>query len=147
MIFLTRIKPQPPQFAQGIRLAIYQNDGGPVGNLEAIAYYLSKMEEAVKAAKQFGAQLISFPELYLTGYAVSPTKVHQLAQTGDSQTLEQVAQMAKDYQIALICPYPEKAIVNGETHYFDSIALWDGNGKLLKNYRKTHLWGPDEGKI
>ena len=57
MIFLTRIKAQPPQFAQGLRLAIYQNNGGPVGNTEAIAYYLAKMEAVVKAAKQFSAQL------------------------------------------------------------------------------------------
>lgn len=147
MIFLTRIKPKPPQFGQGLRLAIYQNHGGPVGTPEAITYYLTKMEEVVKEAKQFNAQLISFPELYLTGYAVSPTEVHQLAQTGNSQILTQVAQIAKNHQIAIICPYPEKAIVNGEIHYFDSMVLFDDNGKLLKNYRKTHLWGPDEGKI
>ncbi len=147
MIFLTRIKPIAPEFGQGIRLAIYQNDGGPVGNSEAIAYYLDKMAEAVKAAKQFNAQLISFPELYLTGYAVSPTEVHQLAQTQDSQTLAKVAQIAKDHRIAIICPYPEKAVINGQTHYYDSMVLFDENGKLLKNYRKTHLWGPDEGKI
>ena len=85
MILLTRIKPRSPEFGQGIRLAIYQNDGGPVGNSEAIAHYLTKMEEAVTAAKEFNAQLISFPELYLTGYAVSPTEVHQLAQTYDGQ--------------------------------------------------------------
>lgn len=147
MIFLTRIKAHPPGFGQGLRLAIYQNHGGPVGTPEAITYYLTKMEEVVQGAKQFSAQLISFPELYLTGYAVSPTEVHQLAQTEDSQILTQVAQIAKDYQIAIICPYPEKAIINGKTHYFDSMILFDDNGKVLKNYRKTHLWGPDEGKI
>jgi len=147
MIFLTRIKSQSPEFGQGLRLAIYQNDGGPVGNAEAIIYYLTTMVEAVKAAKRFNAQLISFPELYLTGYAVSPNEVHQLAQTCDSPTLAKVAQIAKDHQIAIICPYPEKAIINGETYYYDSMVLFDDQGKLLKNYRKTHLWGPDEGKI
>jgi predicted amidohydrolase len=105
------------------------------------------MEEAVTAAKKFDAQLISFPELYLTGYAVSPTEVHQLAQTYDGPILAQVARIAKDHQIAIICPYPEKAIIKGETHYYDSMVLFDENGQLLKNYRKTHLWGPDEGKI
>ena len=39
MFFLTRIKPEPPSFGKGIRLAIYQNDGGPVGTHEAISHY------------------------------------------------------------------------------------------------------------
>ena len=147
MLFLARIKPQPPEFGQGLRLAIYQNNGGPVGNQEAILHYLSKMEEAVKEAKQFNAQLISFPELFLTGYAVSPAEAHDLAQANNSQTLGKVAEIAKNNKIAIICPYPEKAVINGETHYYDSMVLFDHEGKLLKNYRKTHLWGPDEGKI
>ena len=147
MILLTRIKQQPPAPGQGIRLAIYQNQGGPVGTTEAIAYYLAKLEEAVRVAKQYAAQLISFPEMYLTGYALSPDEVHQTAQTVDGPAIAQVAQIAKNYQIAIILPYPEKATRNGQINYYDAMVLVDAQGKLLKNYRKTHLWGPDESKI
>jgi predicted amidohydrolase len=147
MIFLTRIKQNAPEYGKGIRLAIYQNFGGPVGNAEAITYYLGKMEEAVKAAKKFDAQLISFPELYVTGYAVSPQEAHQFAEASDGPTIMRVAQIAREKEIAIVCPYPEKATVNDETHYYDAMVLLDKDGKLLKNYRKTHLWGPDEGKI
>lgn len=35
-------------------------------------------------------------------------------------------------------------MVAAEEHFYDSIAMFDPDGKLLKNYRKTHLWGPDE---
>lgn len=147
MIYLTRIKEKAPEHGKGIRLAIYQNGGGPVGDTDAINYYLNKMEEAVVAAKKFDSQLISFAELYLTGYAVSPKEAHSLAETCDGKNLKRVAGIARENEIAIICPYPEKATVNGQTHYYDSMVLLDKNGNLLKNYRKTHLWGPDEGKI
>ena len=32
----------------------------------------------------------------------------------------------------------------GEERFYDAIALFDRDGVLLRNYRKTHLWGPDE---
>ncbi|MCK5683532.1 carbon-nitrogen hydrolase family protein [bacterium] len=147
MILLTRVKQEAPEFGKGIRLAIYQNYGGPVGNADAISYYLNKMEEAVKEAKKFDAQLISFAELYVTGYAVSPEEAHSLAEKSDGPTITRVTQIARKNNIAIICPYPEKATVNGATHYYDSMVLIDKDGTLLKNYRKTQLWGPDEGKI
>ncbi|MGA1622286.1 MAG: carbon-nitrogen hydrolase family protein [Synechocystis sp.] len=147
MIFLTRLHPHPPSVGQGIRLAIYQNAGGPVGTSAAIAHYLALMESVIQAAKPFGVQLISFAELYLTGYAVSPAEVFQLAMAMRGETLARVAEMAKRYQIAIVCPYPEQAVIDGKPHYFDAILLVDDQGQILKNYRKTHLWGPDEGKI
>jgi predicted amidohydrolase len=147
MIYLTRLQPQPPAPGTGVRLAVYQNQGGPIGNTEAIAYYLAKMEEAFQGAQSFEAQLISFAELYLTGYALSPQEVHQLAIAKDGEEMAQVGKLAQKYGIAIICPYPEKAIINGEIHYYDSINLFNNQGNLLKTYRKTHLWGPDEGKI
>jgi predicted amidohydrolase len=147
MFFLTRIKPEPPSFGKGIRLAIYQNDGGPVGTHEAIGHYLSIMDGVVKEAKKFNAQVVSFPELYLTGYAVSPEEVCLLSQEFNSNYLKEVGLIAEKYQIAIVCPYPEKSVIDGNIHFFDSIALFSGEGRLLKNYRKTHLWGPDESKI
>jgi len=147
MMLLTRIKQKAPGYGKGIRLAIYQNYGGPVGNADAIHYYLQKMEAAIQEAKKFDAQLISFPELYITGYAISPTEAHTLAEPGDGPVIKRVAQIAKENEIAVICPYLEKARVNNETHYYDSMVLLGKDGVFLKNYRKTHLWGPDEGKI
>lgn len=147
MFFLTRTKSEPPEFGKGIRLAIYQNNGGPVGTQEAISHYLSTMSLVAEEAKKYNAQVVSFPELYLTGYAVSPEEVCLLAQELNGSLLKEVALIAERHQIAIICPYPEKSIIDENTHYFDSIALFSPEGTLLKNYRKTHLWGPDESKI
>jgi predicted amidohydrolase len=146
MIINTYIKEQPPAFGEGIRLAVFQGKG-PVGSAAAIAYNLRQLESAVATAVGFGAQLISFPELYLSGYAASPEIMHRLAMGIESDTLRRVAEVAKAAGIGIICPYPEQAVVGGETRYYDAIALFGPDGGLLKNYRKTHLWGPDEKKI
>jgi predicted amidohydrolase len=146
MIINTYIKEQPPAFGEGLRLAVFQGKG-PVGSAAAIAYNLRQLESAVATAVGFGAQLISFPELYLSGYAASPEIMHRLAMGIESDTLRRVAEVAKAAGIGIICPYPEQAVVGGETRYYDAIALFGPDGGLLKNYRKTHLWGPDEKKI
>jgi predicted amidohydrolase len=146
MIINAYIKRTPPAFGQGIRLAVFQGKG-PAGTPKAIRHQLSQLASAVDLAVGHGAQLVAFPELYLTGYAVPPERLHDLAMGADAEPLQEVAAVARTNSVAIVCPYPEKADVAGETCYFDSIALFGPDGTLLKNYRKTHLWGPDEKRI
>ncbi len=146
MIINSYMKDTVPARGEGIRLAVYQGKG-PAGTPDAIEHNIAQLEGAVETAKSFGAQLLSFPELYLSGYALSPTVAHELAMDADSPYLARVAQCARKNDVGIICPYPEKAAVARETRYYDSIALFGEDGTLLKNYRKTHLWGPDEKKI
>ena len=58
-----------------------------------------------------------------------------------------IVPIAKEIGIAILCPYPEKGMVDNKECYYDAIILVDENGNVLKNYRKTHLWGPDEQKL
>ena len=115
--------------------------------MEAMEQNLHQLELITKQATTYGAQLISFPELYLSGYAAPPEILHGLALETNGKILARVAPVAARNKIAIICPYPERAWVGGETRFYDSIAMFDSNGALVKNYRKTHLWGPDEKKI
>ena len=78
MIYLTRVKQDIPQHGKGIRLAIYQGEGF-IGTPKAVQSNIGKLEEVLKQAKKYNVQLISFPELYLTGYALTPDLVKQLA--------------------------------------------------------------------
>lgn len=146
MIITTYIHQQPPAAGQGVRLAIFQGEG-PVGSVEAMEQNLIQLELIIEQAVAYGVQLISFPELYLSGYAAAPEVLHALAQEINGSCLGRVAAIAQKHGMAIICPYPERALVGGEIRYFDSIAMFDSDGALLKNYRKTHLWGPDEKKI
>ena len=71
MYIQTRIKNgNPPAPTKGIRLAICQPQGGLSGSKEAIAKSLKVLKEKAMVAKnEYKAQLISFPELFLSGYA------------------------------------------------------------------------------
>ncbi|OMH29471.1 carbon-nitrogen hydrolase family protein [Motiliproteus sp. MSK22-1] len=146
MIYSTYIKASAPEKGEGIRLAIYQGKG-PAGTEQAIGHNFETLIQAVDAAKRFDAQLISFPELFISGYDLTPETGHDLAMEVDGPWMRKVAEVAKEKEIAIICPYPEKAQVAGETRFYDAMALFDRDGRLLKNYRKTHLWGPDERKV
>jgi 5-aminopentanamidase len=79
MIFLTRLKHKLPTQGAGIRFALYQGER-PVGTPAALQDNLVKLDEIVREAKQYDVQLISFPELYLEGYTLTPALVQQLAE-------------------------------------------------------------------
>ncbi|RUS68950.1 hypothetical protein EGW08_023291, partial [Elysia chlorotica] len=122
-------------------LAIYQGQGH-VGSKNAVERNLNVLENAVIKAKNMGAHLISFSELYLTGYTVYKEDIPALAETVDGPSMLRISKIAKDNEIAILCPYPEK---DGDK-YYDSMALFDKDGSLLSNYRKAHLWGTEEKK-
>ncbi len=149
MIIKERYKPTPPPYGAGLRLAVCQPRAGLSGAPEAIERAIRQLENAVSLAKRHQAQLISFPELFLTGYAFKAQNpsAHEIALAQDGDIIRRIQDIALSRRIAIICPYPEAAHVAGANRYYDSIALIDQDGALLKNYRKTQLWGPDEQKL
>jgi len=128
-----------------IRLALYQGYG-TAGNMKAVRANLAVLQDVAEKAAGYGVHLLSFPELYLSGYDVTDAETaHGLAEEIQRDgILEAVAAAADTNDLAIVCPYPEAATVAGERRYYDSIAVYGSNGELLKNYRKTHLWGGDE---
>ena len=145
MIIQSFISNSIPPGTPYIRLALYQGFG-TAGTMEAVHANLRTLEETAFIARTHGVHLLSFPELFLSGYDVTDARTaHQLAEEIQSKNiLEKVAEAAKSNGLAIICPYPEAATVAGERRYYDSIVVYGSKGELLKNYRKTHLWGGDE---
>ena len=149
MYIETRIKNgNPPKRGEGIRLAVYQTRGGLSGSKKAIKESIQILKDGAKLAKNnYKAQIISFPELFLTGYAFEDNDVaHNVCLTLDAVS-KKIAPIAKKIGIAIICPYPEVALVNKKKCYYDAMIVVNKNGKILKNYRKTHLWGPGEQEL
>ncbi|WP_219904447.1 carbon-nitrogen hydrolase family protein [Aphanothece minutissima] len=137
------VRPQPPAAGEGLRLGIWQGSGS-AGTPEAVDENLERLERVCELAAGQGVQLLAFPELYLSGYIVTPAIARQLAEPVEGPSLGRVAAAARRHGLAVACPYPERATVAGEERFYDAIALFDRDGSLLRNYRKTHLWGPDE---
>src|SRR5687767_14429680 len=117
MIFLTRLKHKLPTQGAGIRFALYQGER-PVGTPAALQDNLVKLDEIVREAKQYDVQLISFPELYLEGYTLTPALVQQLAEPVDGPSIFRIAAMARAHHISIICPYAERDNRGGETRYY-----------------------------
>lgn len=137
------LRPDPPAPGEGLRLAIWQGSGD-AATPAAVAENLERLEAICAVAAGHGAQLLAFPELYLSGYIVTPELARRLAEPVDGLSLRRVAAAARQHRLAIACPYPERAQVAGEERLYDAIALFGADGSLLRNYRKTHLWGPDE---
>ncbi len=134
-----------PASGKGIRLGIYQAQAacGP----GATEKNLARLEQAVTQAQKYGVQLLSFPELYVPGYTLSPEEAKKVAEYKNGPSITRACQVAQKYGMALIVPYAEKADVAdapGGKLYYDSIAVIDSTGKLLSSYRKTHLYGQQE---
>ncbi|MFN5219776.1 MAG: nitrilase-related carbon-nitrogen hydrolase [Cyanobacteriota bacterium] len=140
---LAYVRPRPPAPGDGLRLALWQGEGS-AGTEAAVLANLERLEHVCALAAAQGAQLLAFPELYLSGYIVTPALARRRAELLEGPSLARVAAAARRHRLAVACPYPERAWVAGEECFFDAIALFDSDGSLLRNYRKTHLWGPDE---
>jgi predicted amidohydrolase len=84
------------------------------------------------------ADLIVFPELFLSGYTV--TDVDELAVRLDDPELESLADVAREHSTALI--------VGAAEHVSDGVAnsaiCVDERGNLVAVYRKVQLYGGDE---
>jgi predicted amidohydrolase len=116
-------------------IALYQGAGKPTEVEENLKIIHAK---SVSAADQ-GADLIIFPELFLSGYNIGQT-VQDLAQQADGPAYHQAARIAREADIAILYGYPERL----DTEVYNSALLIDRNGSTRANYRKTHLYGSYE---
>ncbi|GIN21448.1 MAG TPA: carbon-nitrogen hydrolase family protein [Bacillus bacterium] len=99
-------------------------------------------QENIKAAvttmrecKQKAVDLIVFPEMFLTGYALKE-KARELAEPLDGPSLKQLCQAAQENEIGVVIGFPEKK----ENQYFNSAVFIQKDGKIQGVYRKVHLF-------
>lgn len=97
--------------------------------------------QRVRAAAESdaGLDLIVFPELYLTGYDLE-TAPHAAIEVGD-QPVQDLCDLARETETALAVGFAERW---GEK-LGNSLALIDERGDLAGVYRKTHLFGAENG--
>ncbi|MFD1706406.1 carbon-nitrogen hydrolase family protein [Siminovitchia sediminis] len=105
-----------------------------------IQHNLQLISDAMIQAKKDQADLIVFPELFLSGYSVGP-QLEQLAETEEGPGMTEIRKLSLEHGLYTAVSYPEKG-ENGQ--YYISSALIDDNGEILGIYRKTHLF--DEEK-
>jgi N-carbamoylputrescine amidase len=99
---------------------------------------LDRAERLVRQAHAMGAQVILLQELFASPYFCIEQDISylQLAQSAaDSPILRRFSALAAELQVVLPVSFFERA---GQV-YFNSLAMFDADGKRLGIYRKTHI--------
>lgn len=121
-----------------MKLAAYQGSGtsrDPRANLELMA-------KQARIASDLGAELLIFPELFLSGYNIGDT-VWKLAEPVDGPSLKRACEIARTHHLALVFGYPERE----GSQVYNSSVLINSTGEQVANYRKMHLFGSEEKRL
>jgi omega-amidase len=95
-----------------------------------------KMRDFSSRAKEAGADLVVFPEMADTGYAMPVIQKH--ATTWSEGAVPQLCEIAKALSIAIISGVSER---DGASIYNSQVSI-DATGEIVAKYRKAHLFSP-----
>jgi len=112
-----------------MNIGIAQITGAPAGESEIVDWVRESMDTLPDA------DIIMLPELALCGYD-DPHRVRRLALVKEGPELRALAQLAAEKQQALVFGYAERAA----DRLYNALQVIDGQGRVLADYRKTHLW-------
>jgi predicted amidohydrolase len=105
------------------------------------AQNIEKASGLIKSAAEQKADLVLFPEMYLTGYALGDN-IHLLAEAVSGPAITALARIAQTNQICICMGFPELDPVSRKI--FNSLVCLSDRGDILAVYRKIHLF--DEEK-
>ncbi len=97
---------------------------------------IAKMEAITAKAKIQGADLVIFPELFLTGYVVRD-QLYELAEVIPGPTTKRIEQIAKEKEIHIIFGMPELSEKTRATIFNTAVII--GPEGLIGKYRKMYL--------
>lgn len=131
-----------------IRVAVHQGQSvvyDVQANIAQVEKYATIAATTSATTQQQPCDLILFNELFLHGYELKHDHWLQLLQstavTVDGAVMQQIAAIAKRLSIAIAVGYAERA---SDSVIYNSVVLFDYRGRLVTNYRKTHVWYTDE---
>src|SRR5437773_1824952 len=98
---------------------------------------LRKVHDFSRRAKETGAELIIFPEMTDTGYAMPVIQKH--ASDWKTGFVPGVQAIAREFSIGIVSGVSER----GGSSIYNSQVLIDAKGGVAAKYRKTHLYAVD----
>ena len=97
---------------------------------------IKKIEQFTAKAKEQGADLVIFPELFLTGYVVRD-QLYELAETIPGPSTQRIEQIAKETRMHVIFGMPELSEKTRATIF--NTAVFIGPQGFIGKYRKMYL--------
>ncbi|QWU15574.1 nitrilase-related carbon-nitrogen hydrolase [Paenibacillus sophorae] len=124
-----------------VKLALVQFESA----LMDVAANVRKGLKFVEQASREGADLIVFPELFVTGYDtdVIGGRYHELAEDTGGLTVGAFREAARTHNINIVIPM---ALKRSEGGIANGAVIIRRNGELAGTYSKVHLW-EDERKV
>lgn len=122
-----------------LKIALYQCPCSPPDSTKCTAV----ITDVIAQAAQHGTHLVMFPELMFGGYTAGGDNMRRIAQTRDSESMRMISKCCADHHIAACVPYPEL----DNNVLYNSMIIFDDDGREIANYRKTHLWAQYEKAI
>lgn len=125
-----------------LRVAVFEGSSLPDGNVSSS---VTQVEiQAKRASHEYSANLLVFPELFLSGYGLSYEITLSAARyIIEEKIISYLQNVARQYSIALLICYPELI----DEKIYNSATLINEQGDILLTYRKTHLWGEKERQL
>ena len=122
-----------------LRVAVFEGVSSTDGN---VATSVKQVEvQAERASREHSANLLVFPELFLSGYGLNYEITLSAARyIINENVIAHVQNVARQYGIALLICYPELV----DEKIYNSATLINERGDILLTYRKTHLWANKE---
>ena len=99
---------------------------------------VTKAIDLVKKSAQNGAKIILLPELFEGLYFCKDMDEKYFSWAKplkDNLLIKQFADLAQELEVVILVSYFEKA----DNEYFNSLVVINANGKVMDNYRKTHI--------
>jgi len=99
---------------------------------------VSKAEKSVREAAKSGANIILLPELFEGLYFCKDIdkKYFEWARPlKNNELIQHFSSLAKELHVVILVSYFEKA----KEEYFNSLVVIDADGRVMDNYRKTHI--------
>jgi 5-aminopentanamidase len=116
------------------RVAAWQCRPGPLD----VAGNLKRLDEACARAAARQVDVLVTPEMFISGYGLTPDQVLSLAEEAGGPTDEAVAQLARRHGLAIVYGHPERA--PGGAAY-NAATLVGADGVIRGRHRKVQLFG------
>ena len=122
------------------RVAAWQCQPGPLD----VAGNLRRLDEICAQAAAQQVEVLVTPEMFTSGYGLTPDQVLSLAEDAGGPTEDAVAQTARRHRLAIVYGHPERAAAGGA---YNAATLVGPDGVVRGRHRKVHLFGDVDRRL
>ena len=103
-----------------------------------VAGNLRRLDAICASAAAQRAEVLVTPEMFTSGYAITPADVLRHAEDAGGPTEAAVAQIARRHHLAIVYGHPERAADGG---VYNAATMIGPDGVVRGRHRKVHLFG------